>query len=108
MIFNEVNIQSEAFANTPRGYRNEFIKFHRGELNTINFLMLLVCHYKQKINICQFENYNHGRYIKINDKISNFNIYKLGGFMYYFDSNGNLSKIEQTKQKKHIITDDKK
>lgn len=97
MIFNEVNIQSEAFANTPSGYRNEFISLHRGELNTINFLMLLVCHYKQKINQHQFEDYNHGRYIKINDKISDFNIYRLGRFIYYFDIVGNLSKIEQTK-----------
>ena len=97
MIFNEVNIQSEAFANTPSGYKNEFINLHRGEFNTINFLMLLVCHYNQKLTEYQFQNCNHGRCVKVNNINSGNQIYEFGKFNYYFDKEGNLLKTEQKK-----------
>jgi len=99
MIFNEVNIQSEAYANTPSGYKNEFIHLHRGEFNTINFLMLMVCHYNQKITEYQFENYNYGRYKKIDNSTPEIKIYLLGEFIYFFDVDGSLLKVEQMKRK---------
>ena len=97
MIFKEVNIQSEAYANTPSGYKNEFIYLHRSEFNTINFLMLMVCHYNQTITECQFENYNYGRYKKIENSTPEIKIYKLGEFMYFFGIEGDLLKVEQNK-----------
>lgn len=95
MIYGEVNIQSESLANTPSGYKNEFIPFHRGEFNTVNFLMLLVCHYNQKINETQFVNYNYGRYVQLNNIDHIIRIYRLGQFDYFFNHKGELLRTNK-------------
>jgi len=96
-IFDEVNIQSESFANTPYGYKNEFINLHRSEFDTINFLMLLVCHYNKRITENQFKNYNYGRYVKLDNFAPERNVYELGKFNYFFEQNGDLLNVEQKK-----------
>jgi hypothetical protein len=97
MIFNEVNTQSEALANTPSGYRNEYTSLHKGEFNTVNFLMLLVCHYGQRINEFAFLQLNHGRYEL--EKDDYFKVYRLGSFLHYFDKMGVLIKSEKINKK---------
>ena len=97
MIFREVNIQSESFANVPSGYLNEYIPLHKGEFNTINFLMLLVCHYEQKITEYQFKHYNHRRYSELPNYNSKIKKYNLGNFNYFFNSEGKLIDIKQKK-----------
>jgi hypothetical protein len=79
-ILNEINIQAEAFANVPGG--------------TINFKMLIVAHYNQKITLNKFKLINSGRY----ELASEFNdddnykrtTYRLNKTLYTFDENGNL------------------
>lgn len=88
-IFKEVNSQSEALANTPKGFDNEYISLHKGEFGTVNFYMLLVCHYGYSISEEQFQILNYGRYEKKSEKE-----YKLGKATYRFDNEGNLMKID--------------
>lgn len=93
MIFNEVNTQSDALASTPKGVRNEYVSLHKGECNTVNFLMLLVCHYGQTINEAAFLQLNHGRYELIENNY--LKVYKLGHFLHYFDKMGKIIKSEK-------------
>ena len=97
MIYNEVNMQSESFANIPSGYLNEYIPLHKGEFNTINFLMLLVCHYEQNITEYQFKQYNHGRYFELPSNNLMIKKYSLNKFNYSFDNDGKLINKEQMK-----------
>jgi len=95
MIFKEVNAQSEALAGTPSGYKNKFIPLHKGEFNTVNFLMLLVCHYQQEMIENQFIHFNHGRYRKLGSSDLNIKVYRLDKFIYYFNEKGELLKSEK-------------
>lgn len=97
MIYLEVNKQSEALANTPSGFLNEFIKLHRDEFNTVNFLMLLVCHYDLKINEKQFVHFNHGRFQRLVLEKANIKIYHLRKYAYYFDEKGQLNQTIKIK-----------
>lgn len=93
-IINEINIQADAFSRIPYGVQNEYIKFHMTDEGTVNYKMLLVAHYKVKINLQEFKAINNGRY-----KLSNeFNdqdgykrtTYRVNNGLYTFDENGKL------------------
>ncbi|MEX1014186.1 MAG: hypothetical protein WDZ80_03435 [Candidatus Paceibacterota bacterium] len=93
-IINEINIQAEAFANVPGGNQNEYIPLHRSPDGTINFKMLMVAHYNQKITLDEFKLINRGRYELANEFNDNDNYkrttYRLNKTLYTFDEKGNL------------------
>lgn len=95
MIFDEVNIQFESLANIPEGVNNKFIDLHREKYGTINFFMLLVCHYGQKVNLEQFETLNKGRFQEIQSINKGIKIHSLGNFLYEFDENGILVNFKR-------------
>jgi hypothetical protein len=84
-IINEINIQINALCKVPNASNNEYIRFHETEFNTVNFAMLLVCHYENKIELREFFEINHGRY-----KLMDYNEYKVGRFLYKFNEDGNF------------------
>jgi hypothetical protein len=90
---NEINTQATAWANTPETLNNKFIDLHTDSLGIVNFEMLLVCHYNKAINLHDFLLINHGRYEKIVNESSADSSYKLGFFLYVFNSAGNLFHI---------------
>jgi len=55
----ELNAQFEAWADSPKATNDEHIPLHTTRFGTINFVMLLVCHYGKHIDIEQFEVINH-------------------------------------------------
>lgn len=64
-IINEVNKQFQAFSYIPGGANNQHIELHKNSNGTINFYMLMVCHYGTPITAGQLEDLNYGRYTKI-------------------------------------------
>jgi len=95
MIESEVNIQGESLASTPNAVNNEFVAKHRSEFGTINFFMLLVCHYNQKINEETFQDINHGRYTKLENAVDEVEKYKYNNFVFHFSSDGELLEIKE-------------
>lgn len=95
MIENEINIQGQAFANTPHAINNEFVPRHKAELGTINFFMLLVCHYGQEITEDSFQLMNHGRYQKLNNENDVIKKYRYNSFIFHFSSSGQLIEITE-------------
>ncbi|NOS94057.1 MAG: hypothetical protein HOP30_19240 [Cyclobacteriaceae bacterium] len=93
MVQDEINIQAEAFANTPHGFNNQFLELHRVELGTVNFLMLLVCHYGQKITEEQFTKINVGRYSLLD--VDTNATYRYKDFILTFGLNGELISINK-------------
>ena len=87
-IINEINLQAEAYANIPDAMRNQFIHLHEGEFDTINFYMLMVCHYKHNIKLDEFQELNHGRFTELTSLKSDVKKYSLGNFTYEFAVNG--------------------
>ncbi len=93
-ILNEINTQADAYARTPKGAGNEYLEFHRNGEGIINFKMLLVTHYNEKINLSEFKEINFGRYQIVNE----FNdpngykrtTYQVDKSMYTFDEKGKL------------------
>ncbi|GAA4419250.1 hypothetical protein GCM10023187_53380 [Nibrella viscosa] len=94
-IINEVNIQAEAFADLPQAANNKFIPLHEAELGTINFFMLLVCHYDRGITLPEFKEINHGRYKETLQSTDSLIEYKLGNFTYRFLASGVLFDIKR-------------
>jgi len=88
-ITREINQQAESYANIPNGMKNEFIKLHTNEYGNINFRMLMVCHYKDKISSIDFEKINFGRF-KARTSTSGNKLYELGRFTYEFSDQGEL------------------
>lgn len=93
-IFNEINLQADSFASTPQAYSNEYLKEHITEFGNVDFVMLLVCHYGQKINLSEFKNINYGRY-NIIEKSAEIEVYVKGNFIYSFNKRGILEKISK-------------
>ncbi|SFT00552.1 hypothetical protein [Mucilaginibacter polytrichastri] len=91
-VIKEVNTQSDALANVPELFKNKYSELHTTEIGTINFVMLLVCHYRRNIDLNDFIELNHGRYQQITPTI-----YSLGKFIYEFSDEGNNVKITQIK-----------
>lgn len=93
-VIEEVNIQSEAFSRVPDGVLNEYIKFHKNSDGTINYKMLLVAHYNEKITLSEFKEINKGRFslsTEFNDKDEyKRTTYKINKGLYTFDGNGIL------------------
>ena len=88
-IINEINIQAESLANIPQGVKNENIDLHKTDFGTVNYFMLLVCHYNHSINMEQFLEINHGRY-KIIPSSNENKTYSLDRFLYEFLPDGTL------------------
>ena len=90
---NEINTQATAWASTPEAMGNKFVGLHTDNFGSVNFEMLLVCHYNREISLHNFLIINHGRYEKISKENHNISNYKLGFFLYSFDEIGNLINI---------------
>lgn len=93
-VIEEINTQSDAFSRVPDGVLNEYIKFHTNSDGTINYKMLLVAHYKEKITLSEFKKINKGRFslsTEFNDKDEyKRTTYKVNNGLYTFDGNGIL------------------
>jgi len=93
-IINEINIQADAFSRLPNGNLNEYIKFHKTDFGNINYKMILIAHYNEKIELEDFKKLNYGRY-KLTDEFTDKNgykrtTYKLNKTLCTFDENGIL------------------
>jgi len=93
-IIDEINIQADAFANTPEAFRNEYVKYHKTAEGTINFKMLLVAHYNVPMTLKEFKEINHGRY-ELTDEFNTpegykRTTYKVNKTLYTFSENGTL------------------
>ncbi len=88
-IFEEVNRQCDNFANTPNGFDNEYIDYHKTIFGNIDFTMLLVCHYDVPISEPQFKEFNFGRYTLLETK-GLVKVFTKGLFQYHFDDSGIL------------------
>lgn len=91
-VITEMNVQAEAWAKTPNCMQNEFIELHKNENGVINFKMLLVAHYNEKITLDEFKEINHGRYELISDFSNSENkkmtTYKVGKTLFSFTEDG--------------------
>jgi len=74
----------------PDGYLNKYIPLHKVENNTVNFYMLMVCHYNREITLDEFKQINHGWYRQVESLNANDIKYKLGNFEYEFAPDGSL------------------
>jgi hypothetical protein len=93
-ILKELNAQADAFANTPEGVRNEYIKFHTNNSGVVNYKMLLVAHYNETMNIDEFKLINKGR-CELSNEFNDKDNYKRTTFrvnkgLYTFDEKGKL------------------
>jgi hypothetical protein len=84
-VINEINMQADAYTKVPFIMDNEFLDLHKTKHGTINFVMLLVCHYNYKMSFDDFAIVNHGRFIEIDT-----NKYLVDRFIYEFDELGSL------------------
>jgi hypothetical protein len=93
-ILKELNAQADAFANTPYGVRNVYIKFHTNDSGIVNYKMLLIAHYNQTMNLDEFKLINKGRYELSNEFNDQDNYkrttYRVNKGLYSFDEKGNL------------------
>lgn len=93
-ILKELNTQANAFANTPDGVMNEYIKFHTNDSGIVNYKMLLAAHYNQTMNIDEFKLINKGRYQLSNEFNDQDNYkrstYRVNKGLYTFDEKGKL------------------
>jgi len=93
MVENEINIQGQSLASTPHALKNEFVDRHRVEFGTINFFMLLVCHYNQDINEDTFKLINHERYKQLDSDGDVIKKYRYNDFILSFSDSGQLIEI---------------
>lgn len=95
-IKREINIQAEAFAcKVIDGGQNEYIKYHTPSgMWIVNFKMLAVAHYGDKITLSEFKRINKGRYIFKNEYNGNDGYkrttYKINKCLVTFNENGEL------------------
>lgn len=89
-VYDEINLQAEAYANVPGGLLNEFIPLHKTEFDTVNFVMLMVCHYGENITLEEFKILNHGRYMEQTGDAFDLLSFQFGVFRYTFLSSGKL------------------
>lgn len=88
-INNEINIQCDALSSIPDIFNNEYIQLHETDFGTINYFMLLVCHYEREISLSQFMEINHGRY-KTYTSSNSVIKFGLDRFIYEFSADGSL------------------
>lgn len=84
-IIDEINLQADAWAETPQAMKNEFIILHETDWGTINFAMLLVSHYNHGLTTWEFKKINYGRFKELQT-----NKYRLNKFIYEFSEEGKL------------------
>jgi len=97
-IVNEINVQCEALASTPEFVKNQYVSLHKGEQNTINYKMLMVCHYNEQLSLDEFIDINHGRAKKLESRIETGTVkYVLGQYLYEFSCEGVLLNINSLK-----------
>lgn len=84
MIYEEINNQFSALSELPQGGKNKYINHHRTKDGTVNFYMLLVCHYNKSISLTKFKVLNYGRFELLEEKHSR-KIFQLGNFEYHFN-----------------------
>lgn len=90
-ILNEINIQSDAWSQTPNASKNEFVPQHYAGNDTVNYKMLMVYHYDQPITLNEFLEVNHGRYKTIGaNENPNTKRMSAGNYYYDFDPSGKL------------------
>lgn len=93
-VLNEINEQADAWSKTPKGFQNDYIDFHINKDGTVNFKMLMVAHYDDKMTLKEFKSLNKGRYQLSNE----FNdqseykrtTYRMNKTLYSFDENGKM------------------
>lgn len=88
-ITNEINVQSNAFADTPSSLENPFCEFHKTSFGNINFFNLLIAHHDSKVNLSEFLEINHGRFEELKSQ-NDLKRYKVGGFIYEFSSDNQI------------------
>lgn len=86
-VIEEINIQADSWAKIPQAMDNEYITLHKTKFGTVNFTMLLVCHYNHGLSFYDFTTINHGRYKEIG-----VGKYKVDKFAYEFSEDGVLLK----------------
>lgn len=91
----EINLQAEAYANVPGGLLNEFLALHKTPFDTINFVMLMACHYDEAITLEEFKTINYGRYEELRGEDFDLRSFQLGGFKYTFLASGPLVEFSQ-------------
>ena len=100
-IIYEINEQADAFSKIPNGNLNEYIDFHKTKFGNVNYKMLIVAHYNEKIDIAEFKKINFGRYELINEFTADngykSTIYKVNKTLYTFDEKGNLTNSYTSK-----------
>ena len=95
-VINEINIQSDALFDTPNSVNNAFVSLHKGELDTVNYKMLLVYHYDHPITLTEFLEINHGRCKALEYQgETGQQRYNLGQFIYEFSEQGDLTNKAQ-------------
>lgn len=91
----EINAQAQAWADIPHNIKNPFLNLHKAELDTTNYLMLLVCHHDKAITLQEFQQINHGRYQETVNSTDTLFEYHLGRFTYRFLPTGSLFDVAQ-------------
>lgn len=86
----EINLQSEAWGKVPYAARNEFASLHTNDIGSINFYMIMVCHYNQDITEEEFVQINFGRYHWDKSWRGAGRKYNYGRFSFQFDAEGQL------------------
>lgn len=86
----EINQQSEAWAMVPGARGNEYCFLHRYANDSVNFYMLMVCHYDQDITEDEFRSINFGRYEWDKSWKGIGRKYNCGRFTFQFSPDGAL------------------
>jgi len=90
----EINIQSEAWANIPGGFGNEYISLHKTGNGGANLHMIRICHYGYPIILDEFKEINYGRYAQVESGIVNHQEVVCGMFSFIFNEvDGELVRI---------------
>lgn len=94
-VLSEVNQQMSAYMQLPFQRDNPFIDFHRTPYDTVNYVLLMVCHYEMPITLEEFTQLNHGRYKTLSDLDDELRIFTVGRFRYEFFASGGLFQVVQ-------------
>lgn len=92
-VLSEVNQQMSAYMRLPSQRDNPFIPLHHTQHNTVNYVLLMVCHYEMPITLNEFMQLNHGRYRALSDPDDELHIFIVGQFRYEFFASGGLFQV---------------
>lgn len=88
--YQEVNKQTDALRGTPQAVNNPFLDLHYTPQNNISFFNILITHYGRPCSLEEFLFMNKGRYQGTGN-----NTYRVGHFIYSFNSDGQLENSTQ-------------